>query len=304
MATEKEQKFIEKTFDEIALKMAETLKISEGMTEDQKATIFQGWVKSWASNLPQNGNSNRAYNGCNQFFLSMMMNFKGWKHPYFLTFNGVEKLGGTVNKGEKSLPIFWWQIIPIKDKVTGEIKGAFPKIKIFRVFHISQTTVDPSACTIANCEGKKVEEIEGMVAQLGVKILCGEPSYSPAEDVVKMPSIESFKSENHYYSVLMHELSHYTMKKERCNREGDKKLSYAQEELVAELSSMFLCAEFGIQGEFQHKEYISSWIKGIKDQPRAFFDACRLANKAANFILKNGLDSKEDKEETVEEEAA
>jgi antirestriction protein ArdC len=292
--------FVEKTFDDIANQIASTLQISEGMNEDQKAVAFGQWMKSWVSMKPQNGNSNRAYNGCNALLTGLMMHHKGWEHPFFMTFNGVKKLGGRVNKGEKSLPIFWWEMIPLKDKTTGEVTGCFPKLKVFKVFNIAQTTVDPDKCKKVKCEGKRIEEIDNMVANLGVEFFTADPCYVPSTDKIGMPDIKSFKTEGDYYAALTHELGHYTMHEERCNRSGDKKLSYAQEELVAELTSAFLCAEFGIEGNLQHPEYIGSWIKGLKDQPRAFFDAARMAQKSANWILKNGMVTKE----TEETEAA
>jgi antirestriction protein ArdC len=227
-------------------------------------------------------------------FLSMMMAMNKWEHPFFMTFNGVKQKGGIVKKGEKSLPIFWFEMIPLKDKTTGEVTGAFPKLKVFNVFHVSQTTVDPSECSIAQCEGRKIDEIEALIASLGVKIEAGEPSYVPSLDVVRMPEIKAFKSEADFYSTIFHELSHFTMHQDRCNRVGDKKLPYAQEELVAELGSAFLCAEFGIEGELQHTEYIGHWIQLIRNQPRTFFDSARLAQKAANFILQKKYEKKEE----------
>jgi antirestriction protein ArdC len=285
--TAKEKAFIERTFDDIANKIAETLKIDESMDDTAKAQVFTKWVRSWASNAPQNGNSNRPYNGCNAFLTSLMMHHNGWKNPFFLTFNGVKKMGGRIVKGEKSLPIFWWEQVVVKDD-EGEVKFSFPRLKVFKVWNVDQTTVDPKKCTIANCEGRKISEIENMVKDLEIEMVVGDPSYNPSTDKIAMPSIESFKTEADYYSTLFHEMGHWTMTEERCNRKG---LTYAEEELVAEMTAVFLDAEFGIEGELQHPEYIGSWIKNLKDQPRAFFDACRKAQRAANFILKKKFDA-------------
>lgn len=289
------QTFAEKSFDKIASQIASTLQLSEDMGEDAQAVAFGKWMRSWASFAPQNGASNRPYNGCNSMLLGMMMGLKKWEHPFFLTFAGCKKLGGAVLKGEKSLPIFWWNMIPKKNRETGEVEGFFPQLKVFNVFNVAQTTVDPSKCQKANCEGRRIEEIDQMVKDLGVIIEGGDPAYVPSRDVVKMPEIKAFKTEADYYSSLFHELGHWTATTERCNRVGEKKLSYAQEELVAEMTAVFLDAEFGIEGELQHPEYIASWIKGLKNQPRQFFDACRMAQKAANFILQKKFE-KEQKE--------
>ncbi|RAT58151.1 hypothetical protein AU501_15815 [Lonsdalea populi] len=45
---------------------------------------------------------------------------------------------------------------------------------------------------------------------------------------------------------------------------------YAEEELVAELGSAFLMADFGIVGEVQHESYIASWLQALKNDKPMF----------------------------------
>ena len=65
--------------------------------------------------------------------------------------------------------------------------------------------------------------------------------------------IADFESAHGFYAAELHELSHATGHKARCNRVQlmEKKL-YAAEELVAELGASFLCAEFGIDHASHH----------------------------------------------------
>jgi len=63
---------------------------------------------------------------------------------------------------------------------------------------------------------------------------------------------------------------------------GDK--AYAAEELIAELCSAFLCAEFALDGELRHAGYIQSWIGLLKTDCRAFFTACSNAQAAADYL--------------------
>jgi hypothetical protein len=58
----------------------------------------------------------------------------------------------------------------------------------------------------------------------------------------------------------------------------------AGEELVAELGSAFLCAEFGFDGDLRHAGYIGHWIELLKADKRAFFTACSQASKAADYL--------------------
>jgi antirestriction protein ArdC len=80
---------------------------------------------------------------------------------------------------------------------------------------------------------------------------------------------------------------HWTGHKSRLARDlryrfGER--AYAAEELVAELSSAFLCAEFSIDGDLRHAGYIQNWIGLLKADTRAFFTACSQASKAAEYL--------------------
>ena len=65
--------------------------------------------------------------------------------------------------------------------------------------------------------------------------------------------------------------------------------SYAAEELVAEISSVFVCKELGLELDEAHLKnhaaYIQSWQEIIQENPQALFTAFSQANRAANLIL-------------------
>ncbi len=55
-----------------------------------------------------------------------------------------------------------------------------------------------------------------------------------------------------YYATLLHELTHWTGAKHRCDRQFGKRFgdqAYAVEEFMAELGVAFLCADLGITNE-------------------------------------------------------
>jgi hypothetical protein len=67
-------------------------------------------------------------------------------------------------------------------------------------------------------------------------------------------------------------------------RFGD--ISYAKEELRAELASVFLAAERGIPHDpEQHATYVSSWISVLKQDKNEIFRAAHDASRAADFLL-------------------
>ncbi|MBR0248734.1 MAG: hypothetical protein IJQ70_07155, partial [Synergistaceae bacterium] len=77
------------------------------------------------------------------------------------------------------------------------------------------------------------------------------------------------------------------------NREASSDMrseSYAKEELVAEITSMFVSAETGIpqtQEHFDnHAAYVDHWVKAVKEDPNALFRAVNQAQKASEEILK------------------
>src|ERR1019366_4134727 len=102
-----------------------------------------------------------------------------------------------------------------------------------------------------------------------------------------MPSFEGCKGADHFYNVAFHELTHWSGHKSRLDRDLKSRFgsrNYAAEELIAELSAAFLCAEFAFDGDVRNAGYIASWIDLLKADKRAFFTACSQASKAADYL--------------------
>ena len=85
-----------------------------------------------------------------------------------------------------------------------------------------------------------------------------------------MPAFEAFRGADHFYNVAFHELSHWTAHKSRLDRDLKKQVGYSEklplygEELIAELSAAFLCAEFGFDGDVRNASRIGNWIELLK----------------------------------------
>lgn len=116
--------------------------------------------------------------------------------------------------------------------------------------------------------------------------------YSPKRDEVSLPPRESFKSVEGYYGTALHEIGHATGAQQRLNREGITgghrfgSEAYAKEELRAELFSTFMAAETGIpHDEEQHKAYVQSWAKVLKQDKNEIFRAAAEAGKAVDYVL-------------------
>jgi antirestriction protein ArdC len=112
--------------------------------------------------------------------------------------------------------------------------------------------------------------------------------YHPPLDYIVLPPRTSFPSAPAYYSTGLHELSHWSGAPSRLNRDLSgrfKEAAYAAEELVAEMSSAFLCAQIGIEGGLQHASYAASWLRLLRSDKRAVFTAAAKAQQAATYIL-------------------
>ena len=103
-----------------------------------------------------------------------------------------------------------------------------------------------------------------------------------------MPPIGTFHRAAGYYGTFAHELTHWTGATKRLDRLGrfnDRK-AYAFEELVAEIGNCMLCAQIGVEPEFdQSAAYVEGWLEAMKEDSRAIFRAASEAQKAVDYIV-------------------
>ncbi|CAN1213583.1 zincin-like metallopeptidase domain-containing protein [Tumidithrix helvetica PCC 7403] len=117
----------------------------------------------------------------------------------------------------------------------------------------------------------------------------GRAFYAPAVDAIMLPEFSQFTSASGYYATAIHELTHWTGHKTRCDRDLSGKFgskAYAYEELIAEIGAAFTCNEFGITNEIEnHASYIDSWIQALKNDKKYFFKAAAEARRASEYLL-------------------
>jgi antirestriction protein ArdC len=174
-----------------------------------------------------------------------------------------------------------------------------PILRYYKVFASSQ--VDgyeaPTTTTKPVNPVDAIAAVDRFIANLHIETreASGRAFYSPSRDFVSMPPQNDFSKTStstateNYYSTFLHECTHATGHKSRCDRQlggffGDPE--YAFEELVAELGAAMACASLGITDAVRedHCRYIRSWLKAIKDNPRAIFKASSLAQKAVDWM--------------------
>lgn len=254
------------------------------------------WVKPWKTlsvNSPYNAITKRNYNGINALLLWIEAQNKGYESGAWLTYKQAKEAGGHVRKGEKSTLVVLWKPFEVKetDEVTGEeVTTTKLFLRSYNVFNVSQCENLPKSLT-ETVERPIVSdpEFDSWVARTGARVVHGGGTacYSPASDTVRMPHRADFATSAHYSATLLHELGHWTGHESRLNRQFGKRFGdqqYAAEELVAELTSAYLCAEMGIDGDIRHAGYIDSWLKLLRKDKRAIFTAASAAQKAADFL--------------------
>jgi antirestriction protein ArdC len=220
----------------------------------------------------------------------------GYATPRYLTFKQALEAGGNVRRGERGTKVYFVKQLQVRDVGADEAEATrvVPMMREYTVFNVDQCESLPQRITSPgefkprNSDHRDAT-IDGFLADSGATIRegFGEAYYRPGEDVISLPRFEAFKNAAHFYSTALHEMGHWTGHKSRLARDlrprfGER--AYAAEELVAELCSAFLCAEFSIDGDLRHAGYIQNWIGLLKADSRAFFTACSKAQAAADYL--------------------
>ena len=251
------------------------------------------WIKPWNAPMGADKNvvSQNPYRGVNRLITAMASGIKGYSNPAWGTYDQWQKLGGQVRTGEKATKIVYWNKAVGTDKATGE-KKEYAFAKFHFVFNVEQVDgIEIVKSEDKQNDNQRIANCENTIKNSNARITHGGDTacFIPSSDVIRMPEIGTFQSAEHYYATAFHELTHWTSDKNRCDRDISKgrfgNPDYAFEELVAELGAAFLCGNHGITGDLRHAGYIESWLKCLKNDPKAIFKASGLAQSAADYIL-------------------
>lgn len=263
------------------------------------------WQKPWTTGV-QNIVSRKFYRGINAFTLGMSERTS----PFWLTYKQASDLGGHVKKGEKSTPVIYYKIIEKTDEagnvvVRSDGKAArIPFVRWANVFNLDQTEgIEAPQISTAQTNTQPLEKAAAIIANARIcpiRHAGFSATYSPQDDVIRIPAPSNFRSPESYFSTLYHEAIHSTGHESRLNREGITQPikfgseRYSREELIAELGAAFLSNEAGILNQVQFDNsaaYLSSWIKNLESDPKMIVHAASHAQRATDFVL--GIEHKE-----------
>jgi antirestriction protein ArdC len=260
------------------------------------------WVRPWKNDgsnaMPHNAVTKRPYNNSNVLALWMAQEVRGFALPKWLTFNQARKAGGHVKQGSHGELVVYADRFRIKerDKQTGEeITKSIPFLKAFTVFNIEQIEgvdwkIGPEPTFNSNERAEEFLGAQKADVRYGGTFDMNQAYYSPGQDYIHLPKPTLFDSPEAFYATSLHEHAHWTGAKHRLDRNIANKFGgegYAAEELVAELTSAFLCADLHLDGKLRHPEYLAHWSKVLGDHKGALLTACSAAKKSADYLTGN-----------------
>jgi antirestriction protein ArdC len=257
------------------------------------------WRPPWRADnggIPCNVTTGKPYRGGNIMALWVESWHCGYERPLWATYKQYEAAGGQVRKGEHGCSLVKWVVKrPCREHPNGrcsKCSGMFPTG--FTVFNVGQVEgfEVPADDWHGASDADRSAEAERFLGAVGadVRHAPGRAFYAPVADYVSVPSLEDHRTAADYYATVGHELVHWTGHESRTNRTFGKVFGdegYAAEELVAELGSAFLAAMLGTEPEglrIDHAQYLAHWVKMLRAEPRALFDAAGKAQTAVDFL--------------------
>ena len=255
------------------------------------------WIAEGSGLIPVNVNG-KEYDGImNMIMLLSAQHRHGYSSNVWKTFKQWKKENVRILDTKEYTTIFFSkpQIYTNIDKVTGEEESKQIWImKAYAMYNASNTDSEEGKVEKTDHVNpdKRITEIDDYVAKTSAKITeknGNSAHYRPSTDEITLPEYTQFKSAIGFAQTKLHELIHWTGHESRLNRHrkgityGSEE--YAFEELVAELGSAVNLYKLGYKPSgIQHIEYIASWIKRLKNDPKHLYKAGAKAGKAIAHI--------------------
>lgn len=268
------------------------------------------WKKGWSgiSARPYNPVTGTVYHGVNRFRLLLTAQALGYQDPRWCTFHQIQQNNWRLKsgKGQSSRVEIWMPYDrELKKWITWEEfreQGGITeryclRTKSYPVFNGDMIEGIPQL-EVTLQEVDSVELVDTISDSMQVPIVYHETDrafYRPSEDRIYLPNREQFFSTYDYASTALHELAHATGAAHRLNRKltgSTSQESYAQEELVAEITSCFLSSELPVQQTEEHirnhQAYVQSWIRQIREKPESLIRAIQSAEQVSNYLEYHG----------------
>lgn len=254
------------------------------------------WHRGGCGDVPTNVVTQQVYRGINVLNLWVTSQMSGYASEVWGTFRQWRSIGAQVRKGETGTPVVLFKQV-VREKDDGE-EEVLRILKHSNVFNANQvdgwTPPEPLDASTPN----RLSEVDDVVQATRATIIEGgtEAYYHPPSDTIHIPDAKRFMGQDAaarteaFYAVLLHELTHWTGHSTRLDRDLKNRFgsgAYALEELVAEIGAAFLCARLrtSLTPRADHAQYLSHWLKILKDDKKAIFTAAAKAQEAVDFVM-------------------
>ena len=279
----------------------------------------QGWIVTGA---PQSATTGKRYRGLNNFFLTLAAMREGYKDNRWATFHQIQENGWSFKTDEEGKSIAKGksetvEFYELRDKVTKKPfdrsvldgltkeerddymkENVYPLRKYYKVFNADIIDGIPAPEQTNEIDertrSERAEQFIDFWSKTESEISYGGGSayYNPKTDKIRLPERRDFHTAEDYYSTAFHEIGHSTGHEKRLNRKLEGGLGsseYAKEELRAEIASMFIEQEFGIEVDESavrnNSAYLQAWKEEIKEDPNALFKAIIDADRIAKYLV-------------------
>ena len=290
------------------------------------------WEQGWAGGgAPVSAISGKQYNGVNRMFLMAATAERGYSDNRWVTFKQMEDKGWSFKRDEEgrsrgknagvSIEYFELRDKETKqpfdrhtlDGMTADERNAYmdenvyPIRKYYRVFNGDVIEGIPERERVEHDPTGRNDRAEALIdhwseTQSPIKYGGSMAYYSLTKDEIHLPEKKDFVDMPEFYSTALHEIGHSTGHEKRLNRNlsgAFGSAEYAEEELRAEIASMFLEQDLGVAASDKHIEnnsaYIGAWKSKIKEDPNVLFKAITDAERMTKFVMSK---EKEIKRET------
>ena len=265
------------------------------------------WRKEWSVKGGfRNVLTGHEYQGSNPALLCLQSSIRGWHLPLFIGAGQARSINCLPKKGSKSARILQPLLREFETKELDENgdakKAQYMSYKCVPVFNVQdirglddeaskklEKLIDDAVLTSKPRDlDVRVKEAHDRLFQWEKEVTTikgGDRAYyRESSDEIVVPKRYNFKNDESYLCTYAHECIHSTKHKSRLNRNN---LSYANEELVAELGAYIVCNRLQISNldTMNHAAYLESWCPMLRKDPKILFKSLANASKAAEMII-------------------
>lgn len=271
-----------------------------------------------AFTIPRNALTGARYRGSNILWLWMASDDRKFQHQVFATYRQWQELGAQVRGGEKgALIVKYGEFVPKQERAKAAERGdeEDPAKRLYAkpayVFNIDQVEapLDLKSKLVPTEQPRpdltvRLAHVDAFLANTkaefregGQRAFYRHKTANADGDFIQMPPRNLFTGTatstptESFESTRLHEASHWAHVPHRMNVEqrssrfGDH--GYAYNELCAEISAAFLCAELEITcvPRPDHAQYLQGWLSVLANDSRAIFTAAAVASATVDYLV-------------------